>query len=40
MSFYSSWLSDFPLHIDNKAYIKYSEGEESMDVLGTIIDLD
>ena len=26
--------------IDNKAYIKYSEGEESMDTLGTIIDLD
>ena len=26
--------------IDNKAFIKYSEGEESMDVLGTIIDLD
>ena len=26
--------------IDNKAYIKYSQGEESMDALGTIIDLD
>ena len=26
--------------IDNKAYIKYSEGEESMVALGTIIDLD
>ena len=26
--------------IDNKAYIKYSQGEESMDTLGTIIDLD
>lgn len=26
--------------IDNKAYIKYSEGEESMAALGTIIDLD
>ena len=26
--------------IDSKAYIKYSQGEESMDALGTIIDLD
>ena len=26
--------------IDNKAYIKYSQGEESMNALGTIIDLD